>query len=221
MVVDTVIERMIKYHMLLVQGTPASGKTVLMNLIHQRLLDQHPHLDVRVINSWPSDVTDEERTFRKLERSTARTIDQLWSDNNCVILVDEAQGTYTNTAFWGFLKQLLSGRGAYVVLFNAYGSRRAKPVELAGITPPILGKQARIGLTWKSDFEDEESVGLLLSDEEVADVCRRWEDTNNEGLRLSDEIKDHFRTVSGGHAGVFAGLLQCLIDDEKASFSFF
>ena len=88
LVVGRIIERLLKYRRLLVAATPASGKTTLQHLIHQRLLKLHPDWDYVSVQKWSQNV-DQFQSQEFLKHIPGRHGNDLFLDNNLVIFVDD------------------------------------------------------------------------------------------------------------------------------------
>ncbi|KAL0630724.1 hypothetical protein Q9L58_010430 [Maublancomyces gigas] len=121
-VVKNIYDRMIYYRVLHIRGTPASGKSILRLLLSRYIIDNGLNGAVAFIESCLN-----------LPR------DQFYSTQDRGLLVDEAQLTYSNVYFWdSFLKLIDDTPGVHVIHFSYYGSPGRRPIELVGVTPPVL-----------------------------------------------------------------------------------
>lgn len=211
MVVSRLYERVLKHRIVLVRGTPASGKTILIHLLHSYILQQNTHFKVHVFSGWPAGMRNNE-SFAHIESLVGIGMNEIFVAQDRVIFIDDAQSSYYDDAFWGFLKLVEPGFGAYFVLFSAYGSPGPYPVQMKTGTPPVLKAQQRITLNW--ELESESSLGLLLKDDEAHDLMSRACTYNADRPTLSEELRNLLFKISGGHAGALSGLVDTIITNN-------
>lgn len=150
---------------LYVRGTPASGKTVLLNLLHQELLSQNPSLRVVSIGSWPQSMNDLQ-SQAYIERLLEASLSNPSAIPPTVLLVDEAQSTKEDQYFWNtFLKLLVQPDPSTlrVAMFAVYSSAGDSPVDIPCITTPILRRIQRVELQWHGNDEDPPGGIVLIS----------------------------------------------------------
>lgn len=119
--------------------------------------------------------------------------------------------TYSNVYFWNtFLKLIDKTQGVYVVLFSSYGSPGRRPIDLVGVTPPILHPDQRISLMWTVS-PGFGPVGLLFTREEAAEVVALATEHHQDTPNFAPELLDWLYELSTGHAGALDGLIQILL----------
>lgn len=214
-VIDRLMKRLLDYNILHIRGTPASGKSVLLALIHDYILNHYPSWSVISIRSWPQHLSssspDDSRVF--LEKILGTTLDQLPRLRQpIVLLIDEAQTSKSDTFFWNdFLKFLVQPRTVpvYVIMCSAYGSAGRFPVDLPLITPPILNWVQRIELTWSGDTEYV-PIGLYLSRDETTDVFDRTTKYHQDHPRYSEALRDYLFHLTNGHTGALTSIMEII-----------
>lgn len=199
----------------MVRGTPASGKSILMNLIHEHATRNLPHLRLHVFRGWPSDMSFAE-SQNYLEKMLGFARDHLFKARNTIICIDDAQSTYYDDELWSFLK-MLDSAGASFILFCSYGSPGPEPVEVRSGTPPIFGRLQRISLQWGENTSMDPPIGLLLLKDEADDLIFRCCAQNANKPVLSSELSDLLYKISGGHAGALSGLVETVINDHAST----
>lgn len=96
--------------------------------------------------------------------------------------------TYSNVYFWNcFLKLIDKTQGVYVVLFSSYSSPGGRPVDLVGVTPPILHPNQRISLMWTVSTEFD-PVGLLFTREEATEVVALATEHHQDTPNIAPEL---------------------------------
>ena len=157
---------------ILVRGTPATGKTTLAILLEEYYLDKGS--SVFYFDTWPYNLPE-----RYYWRSLIRRINDTYGDgsvpagkglSNAVLLIDEAQATYSDSLFWNrMLKDILGyGRNVRVCLFSSYGSPRTGIPESAcrgKWTPVRFGRASCVSLV-PSAIPNAPQIGLFFSRDE-------------------------------------------------------
>lgn len=210
-----ILERALKHSVLLVRGTPASGKTILMNLIHEHVTKNLPHLRLHISRGWPSNLSFAE-SQNYLENMLGLARDQLFKAHDTIICIDDAQSTYYDEELWSFLKILDSG-GASFILFRSYGIAGPEPVEVKSGTPPRFGKLQRISLQWEENPSMDPPIGLLLLRDEAYDLISRCCAQNANKPVISSEFSELLYKLSGGHAGALSGLVETVVNDHAST----
>jgi hypothetical protein len=146
-----------------VVGTPASGKTTMAKLLHSYILEREP--DALVVRLCAS------QTREAMEKNGGQ---RDWPDYNIwdakggsVLIVDEAQELYWDTAFWVRIKDNSHSRHRIITLasYESTGSD-------AAITPYSLPQMQVVGL-YATDHGDGIKAGLLLSKDEFNDFVEK------------------------------------------------
>ena len=116
--------------------------------------------------------------------------------------------------------ELFQGVGdglALFVLFNSYGSPGRNAAELNTGTPPIFCSAQRISLQQESydddDNDDGNPIPILLDNEEAHDLLSRLLLSQPTQQTLANDLMNYVISISGGHAGALAGLLETIILD--------
>lgn len=207
-VTSNLVRRLMSHGILHVRGTPASGKTVLLNLLHQELLTQHPSLRVVSIKSWPQSMNDFQ-SQNYIEQLLGASLSNPTVIPPTVLLVDEAQSTKEDQYFWNtFLKLLVQPALSTlrVAMFAAYGSAGNTPVEIPCITPPILRRIQRVELQWHGNDEDP-PVGLFLSREEAEEIFDKATAYHQDRPSFSADFRTYVYDVTFGHAGALTSII--------------
>ncbi len=214
-VVQRILERALEYSVVMVRGTPASGKSILMNLIYEHATANLPHLSLHMFRGWPMNLSFTE-SQNYLEEVLGFAREELFEARNTIVFIDDAQSTYYDEELWSFLK-MLDSDGASFILFCSYGSPGPEPVEMKSGTPPSLGPLQRISLQWKENPSKDPPVGLLLLKDEADDLISRFCTRNANKPAFSSELSDHLYKISGGHAGALAGLVETVANDRAST----
>lgn len=199
----------------MVRGTPASGKSVLMNLINEHARLHLPHLKLHVLRGWPSNMSFIQ-SRKYLDETLGFERDMLFNARNTVICIDDAQSTYYDEEFWSFIKMLDSGSASFI-LFCSYGSPGPEPVQVKSGTPPIFGRVQRISLQWEENPSMDPPIGLLLLKDEANDLIARCCSQNANLPVFSPELSDLLYKISGGHAGALSGLVETVLHDHAST----
>ena len=209
-----------------VRGTPASGKTYLSELLsyHYRnrgrrvsLIKEWEKLNHK--NPWDSLVKLVEKWNEEAQDAPTTTSSQSEQDlswvltSNTVILVDEAQMTYNDSALWNtILKKRQSSFLGYnfrLCLFCSYGSPSAGP-DQTFFTPVTLVNKQRISLTPQSQ-PGSPSIGLFYSKEEFRDVVSRLiKYLYKQKFSFDEGALDYIFVLSGGHPGAVESLVNVI-----------
>lgn len=91
-------ERALRYSMLLVRGTPASGKTILMNLIHDHIVRKFPDFRVHVFRGWPAGMCYQD-SQKYLEKQVGMPRDVLFAAKKTIVCIDDAHHLTMTTSF--------------------------------------------------------------------------------------------------------------------------
>ena len=214
-VVEGILERAFKYRVVLVRGTPACGKTILMYLIRRHILEKYPALRVTTFYGWPAGMRGGD-SRKHLESKTRTPLARILCAQDMVVFIDDAQSSYYDGSLWHFLKCLGPDRGAYFILFSSYGSPGPSLVEVEVGTPPVFGPGQMISLRWGKGSLTERSIGILLRKDEAEDVVTRYCINSPNPLRFSRDLQDHLITLSKGHAGALNGLIETVANNNAS-----
>ncbi|KAF8246761.1 hypothetical protein K440DRAFT_321623 [Wilcoxina mikolae CBS 423.85] len=208
-VTSELLRRLLHYQILYVRGTPASGKSVLLNLLHQQLCVQCPALKVISIVSWPKAMNVlQSRNY--LEQLLGCSLSKVTMIPPTVLLVDEAQTTKDDEYFWNtFLKFIVQPDDTplLVCLFATYGSAGSNPVEIPSITPPVLSCVQRVELQWYGTDVDQ-AVGLYLSREEADEIFDKTTSYHQDRPIYGVDFRDYVYAVTSGHAGALTSIIR-------------
>jgi hypothetical protein len=161
----------------------------LASLLLQHIDTVEPGIHVVSVGGWPGE-KEYANGYEWLE-------DRSWKfQENGVLVVDEAQGSYWDKTFWNDNKSINSSTPYRVITFASYGSDSDND-DTPGI-PPIQ----TVSLT-PTDTGDGIRVGLLLSQEEFSDfVAHRFA-----GHRFDTSMTNSIFDFTNGHVGACADLL--------------
>ncbi|RAQ48713.1 hypothetical protein AFGD_010739 [Aspergillus flavus] len=183
--VDELIARVHDYHIIRVIGPPASGKTTLMKLMVNKLLEMNgPTKSIHVLTGWDKqEVCGAPGWARYLGQKTGVHGEE-WLSNPAYLLLDEAQQTYWDSGLWAsFFKSAGPGWSVFIVLFMSYGSPAQKP------------------------------VGLLLDENEAIHVVTRYASAAIQpSPSLTPDLKKGLFLTSSGHVGLLTSLTHVLHD---------
>lgn len=108
-----------------------------MHLLHSYILQRNPNFKISAFAGWPEGLSNSESSAH-LTSSVGAVTDEIFTAQDRVIFIDDAQSSYYDDTLRGFLKLMEPNFGAYFVLFSAYGSPGPYPVQMKTGTPPIL-----------------------------------------------------------------------------------
>ncbi|EYE94524.1 crinkler effector domain-containing protein [Aspergillus ruber CBS 135680] len=197
-----------------VRGTPASGKTCLSELLRDYYLKEGRK--VSLIKKW-------ETLHYKNPWSSLIELVEKWNEgledlswvltSNTVVLVDEAQVTYNDTALWNtIIKERRSLTCLYnfrLCLFCSYGSPRTGP-DQTFFTPVTLFDEQRISLTPQNQSHSP-NIGLFYDKEEFKDVVSRLLTYKySERFTFDEDAQDYIFALTNGHPGAVESIVNVL-----------
>ncbi|KAL4814713.1 hypothetical protein BDW67DRAFT_165469 [Aspergillus spinulosporus] len=207
-----------------VRGTPASGKTTLARLLQQYYKDQRRV--VYFVSNWGKleDYTTEgeDEPWQMLTQCIRSRFKLTSSARNLspgtIIIVDEAQQTYSDTEFWNtVIKERVYGKREDIkfCLFCSYGSPSTGVDEHNDMfTPAVFKRSQRVTLTPQSSSPPMEpfpppSIGLFFTADEFKDAVQQiCADTKFEaGFTLDNDAGDYLFSLTDGHPGGVESLL--------------
>ena len=167
-----------------VRGTPGSGKSVLTELLRRYINEMEPNTEVVLINAW-------------------RENQPVQTTPNTILILDEAETTYSDKDFWTRFKNP-GLQDMRVVAFASHGSSGYTGAD--SVTPMWIGMEQCVGLA-RLDCGDGILVGLLFTREEFnAFVQLRFRDR-----RFSDSFLDCIFDITNGHVGACESLMNMVV----------
>src|SRR5207249_4641436 len=130
LVLDRLLDKVRTHRIVLVKGTPASGKTSLLRLL-QRHLKNTKEFDIKVLPNGITSVAFETRQYRNLAEKEVEgaVVNELGYDpldtpsaKPTILLVDEAQTTYWSNWFWNSLVKSVNDGVVprlFIILFSS------------------------------------------------------------------------------------------------------
>jgi hypothetical protein len=190
-----------------VRGTPASGKSSLAALLRKYITDNHPEKEVHFLARY-RDEPDQTPIMGWQEWLGEQGWD---SPSNGVLILDEAQLSYWDHSFWlSFLKSIDAATSHMVILFASYGS--AGRNLLNNSTPFMVREDQCVGL---ARGPTEDSVGLLLTREEMEGVVRKKFPNH----LFDDSLLDYIYSLTSGHVGACYDALTVIQNDKVSPYS--
>lgn len=220
--VNGIIDRAELYHMILVRGTPACGKTTIMRLVANELLARYSEdIPLHIITGWNEEKVTRAGDWKNYLSQVTGIRGNSWPTSRAYLLLDEAQETYWDDNLWAeFFKDINPYPGApRVILFASYGSpdrgnagfNPEKYCKTPMDFPPgaLISMYAEEFYDEQRGCDDQNRLGLLLNDEEATDVMNRYISTVGP-LPLSKDLMDEFFLITNGHAGCLVALMGIL-----------
>jgi hypothetical protein len=194
----------------LVRGTPSSGKTILSRLLRDYF--ENCGDNVVFIRGWR---TKGKTAANYLTSRCSRAgypgirIDD-YGDANIIFIIDEAQQSYSDISLWDFIKEKIGRReGPKFCLFSSYGSPSqgmVKTAETESYTPPFLGPMKRVSLTCAT-IKGSPDVCLFYNDLEFKDVVERFCKNPVTRLKMDKAAQTYLFKITNGHPGAVASML--------------
>ena len=197
----------------LVRGTPTSGKSTLARLL-DRYYERHNVPSV-CIDSWPQTGYS---SFRGILVEQARDSGYPWVTRknlyscDIVFIIDEAQMSYHDHGLWlGFVKcQASRYNGPRVCLFCSYGSPSGTTANLGPGSPVgFIGIQKRVSLT-VSSIPHASSICLFYNRAEIDDTIGRLCCNIRRPLSLDDDARDYIFDLTNGQPGAVDAIVAVL-----------
>lgn len=223
--VNGIVDRAEKYRLILVRGTPACGKTTLMNLLANELLARHSgETPVHIITGWDEKQVEKAGGWNNYLMQETGIEGRAWPTSPAYLLLDEAQESYWDTTLWSaFFKAIIPFNAAEspcVMLFASYGSpgrgNSGFYEQKYFKTPMDFGPSQLISMRAEESFDeeamdcdDQNGLGLLLDAEEATDVVKKYIDAVGPPS-LSKDLMDELFLISNGHVGCLTALMGVL-----------
>ncbi|KAG8808282.1 hypothetical protein FRC18_005119 [Serendipita sp. 400] len=125
--VSTLLKLLHDHQLVQVRGTPASGKTTLMHLLHARIVNEDHNAKVYIYKHWPQNTMEsiegEERVRHYLPGYPQ------FQGLKTYFLFDEGQTSYWDDDLWLAFKDYIQSKQSklvFVILFCSYGDRRVE-----------------------------------------------------------------------------------------------
>ena len=201
-----------------VRGTPATGKTCLSELLRDYYRDKGRK--VFLITKW-EDLSPEDPWGSLIELVKKRNKgfsspeqDSCDLSSDTVILVDEAQKSYTDEVLWNtVLKERQATTCVYnfrLCLFCSYGNPNTGPDETF-FTPVNLSHGKRISLT-PQNLQGSPSIGLFYDKEEFKDaVSRLLAFQCPERFSFGENAQDYVFALTDGYPGAVTAIVNVLL----------
>lgn len=203
-----------------VRGTPASGKTILANLLWHHYLERGER--VVFTEYWPLDVLSARVHLARLCREFG--YHEIQPHNlayaNIVFIMDEAQQSYgaSDSELWnGFIKQQAYAHGGpRVCLFSSYGSPSTGATQRRdGTTPHIFDASRRVSIALSS-VPGSPDICLFYNEEEFEDVVTRTCEDPTTRFRFDPAAHQYLYSVTSGHPGAVSALLHLVFNTYRS-----
>lgn len=233
---DEVIERVQISRLIQVRGTPASGKTTLMELVANKLFQRHNRtIPIYNLSGWNRVEVEKAGNWGRYLGQQTGVSGSNWLGYSAYLLIDEAQRSYWDDALWAdFFKKIQEYKGnPLVILFTSFGSPgigyEGHYLEEDKPTPLKFSPEQQISIRPDESLDYSQSflrtsndgvvefcyfrpVGLLLEEDEAIDIVTRYEkDGIYPSLSLSADLKKGLFLISDGHVGLLMALLSVLL----------
>lgn len=201
-----------QYPLILIRGTPASGKTTIRKLTANALLDKFPNIPVHVVIGWDKEEVTANKGWDVHLKIITGTRGSDWPTKPAFLLFDEAQQSYWDKSLWSSVFKDISPHSEStqrpsVIFFSSYGfpgrGNHGFGEHKYFQTSPYFADQQMIGMR-----QEESSLHVLLSYEEAMDMINLK--MRMVGKPISKDLMDCLYSVSEGHAGCLAALMSIL-----------
>ncbi|KAJ5567321.1 hypothetical protein N7535_006627 [Penicillium sp. DV-2018c] len=216
-----------KERVVLVRGTPTSGKTTLGRLLRHHY--KHNRINGRIIpvvlfDAWECDgicFTHKITAEGRREYSEFEDRDFV-TDGEYLLILDEGQVSYPDYGLWlGLIKtqswqNFGQSYGPRICILASYGSPGAGPVyHQPGVTLASLTAAQGVSIT-KSPLQGYPDLALFYDSDEFNDVISRFSDgVGIPNLRLSEKARTRIYELTNGHPGAVNGILNMLLEKYR------
>ena len=202
-----------------IRGTPASGKSELAKLLRDHYIEKSTN--VFFVEIWESLDRFVGEAWDRLAQQL-HNVSSSHKPADCfasppVLIIDEAQLSYTDSVFWNIIIKELLDRAARVdikiCLFCSYGS------VLTGVdrnsvlyTPATFSPTQRVTLT-PQENECSPHIGLFYTMVEFNDVVSRLIRYKfQEQFTLNEEAASYIFSFTNGHPGGVSSVMSYIYD---------
>ena len=195
-----------------VRGTPASGKTVLAQLLADHISQQDPDVHIVWIYGWPLREVKESGNYRSyLEQ-------QGWVERQkTVFIFDKAQLSYEDAQLWGeFFKSMHDHEERRAIVFASYGSPTLH-ISIKGI-PMVIPDAQRVTLRHIAHEDGLPPAGLLFTRSEFNDLVTKHYPSPEFCFHLS--FFDALFDITNGHVGAIHDFAKIIIADDVSPLAF-
>ncbi|KAI0002424.1 hypothetical protein BJV74DRAFT_958410 [Russula compacta] len=205
---DTVIalyERLKAYHFILVRGTPASGKTVLSQILAQYIGRQDPEAHIIGVFSWPQEEVTAIGGWRTYLHNKGYV-----EGRKTIFIFDEAQSSYKDSGLWlEFFKSIGDYSHLFAITFASYGSPSRRLFIRGHATPPFVVRDVqRVTLRRIKHDDDFGAVGLLFSRTEFDDLIRQKNFSSD--YYFDTSFFDAVFHITEGHVGAILDFVEII-----------
>lgn len=204
--VATILDLLLKHHLVQVRGTRGSGKTTLLRLLQAHIEQCRKGAEVYVHSHWPQ---------HQLEGWKDRLREKLpgypnFSDKERFFLFDEGQTSYWDQGLWLTLRNTIQEfpNPCYAIVFCSYGNESVHEPNLPA--PPGFHVKVRLD---RVDVDRSKSHGLRLDREEFSQVLG----LQKPKLLITDDLSNFVYEFAGGHVGHTLAVVDFLIKEKKDS----
>ncbi|RAH71854.1 uncharacterized protein BO66DRAFT_436731 [Aspergillus aculeatinus CBS 121060] len=190
--VHELIARLDRYCLIRVNGTPASGKTTMLNLVANELLARHPTTPIYILDGWEEARVERAGGWTLYLKALIGVPEPM----ECALQVLRARRCGEDRP----VRPLRHGRRRRPSTIQDHPMMTFLPHQQISLRP-----DEAIDPEWKP-------IGLLLEESEANDILPRFLPTvipESEQL-LTDELNHGLFLTSGGHAGLFTSLIHVL-----------
>jgi hypothetical protein len=220
-----------KERVVLVRGTPTSGKTTLGQLLQHHY--KHNKINGRIIpvvifDAWECDGKDYKRKIRDEGRQEYSEFEN-WdfvTNGEYLLILDEGQMSYPDRLLWfGLIKRqswqsVGQSHGPRICIRASYGSLGAGPDQTDASPLASLTAAQRVSIK-KSPLHGSLNLTLFYDRDELSDVISRF--TVGGGipkLRLSEKARTRIYELTNGHLGAVYGIMYMLLEVQTRKYSY-
>ncbi len=195
--------------MMKVRGTPASGKTVLAQLLAEHIYQQDESVHIIWIYGWPTKA--ERRNYRSYLQEKG------WIEYaKTVFIFDEAQESYHDIELWtGFFKSMRAHRERRAIVLCSYGSPASR-ISFREI-PLVVTDAQRVTLRHIDHKDHLPPVGLFFTLSEFNDLVTK--NYPSPQFHFHSSFFDTLFRVTNGHVGAIQDFISIIIADDVSSFA--
>lgn len=195
-----------------------SGKTMLAHAISEHLKKKYPEFKVNSITWAPPPVPlyrNMDPWLSYLASFTEEPSKWLLQQDNLVYIIDEAEQSFKDKAFWNSCLRTASrhDHGPYFVLLSSYGSASDAIIDPLS-APPKIGLQWDQRITFSRVQLGSAVASLCFDEEEFEFLCRRLCEHLGQGIIMSSDLKDYIFELTDGHPGLTDTLVRALLQSR-------